>query len=121
MYSDTQKEDKNTGGKNDNGRVTEKMVKTHAVLIFIICVLFGIISLVRQVWVIGILTVIIGFLIPFISLTLMKNGDLVVRGTFLTQATIFVIAALSFPVGQLHGMFALLVGNIAIGICYEGN
>lgn len=105
-------------GKNDNGRVTEKMVKTHAVLIFIICVLFGIISLVRQVWVIGILTVIIGFLIPFISLTLMKNGDLVVRGTFLTQATVFVIAALSFPVAQLHGMFALLVGNIAIGSIY---
>lgn len=105
-------------GKNDNGRITEKMVKTHALLIFIVCILFGGISLVRQVWSIGILTVIMGLLVPFISLTLMKNGDLTVRGTFLTQATIFVIAALSFPVGQLHGMFALLAGNIAIGSIY---
>lgn len=101
-----------------NTRVTEKIIKTHTTLIFSICVLFGTISLVRQIWLIGIGTLIMGFMVPFVSMTLMKNSSPNARGTFLTQATVVVIVALSFPVGQLHGMFALLVANVAIGCIY---
>jgi len=98
--------------------ISNKMIQTHAILVFVVCALFGVISLIRKVFFMGLCTVGVGVLIPLISLVFMKNCSKIAKGTFLTQAAAFVIILLSAAQGELHSMFALLAGNIAIGSIY---
>lgn len=98
--------------------VSDKMIKTHALLVVAVCVLFGAISLMRKAFLMGICTIGIGILIPVIVLVLMRNCSKIAKGTFLTQSVAVVIVILSAAQGELHSMFALLAGNIAIGSIY---
>ena len=98
--------------------VTEKTIRIHALLVPGVCVLFGLISLVRKAYLMCACTIGMGILIPLIALIFMKNASKIARGTFLTQAVTIVIVVLSAAQGELHSMFALLAGNIAIGSIY---
>ena len=99
-------------------KVTEKTVKTHTLLIVTVCTLFGILNTFRSSLLFGSSIIVIGLIIALIVSVFMKQSSLTVRGTFLTQATALVIIFLSATLGELHAMFALLVGNIAIGSVY---
>lgn len=98
-------------------RISEKIVKKHALLILAVCILFGILNIVRGNVVMGICTALIGILVSMAAI-LMKNTPLGFRGILLTQMTILIIAVLSATNGELHAMFALLVANVAIGSIY---
>ena len=98
--------------------VTEKTIRIHALLVPCVCILFGLISLVRKAYLMGACTIGMGLLIPLVALVFMKNSSAIARGTFLTQAATIVIVVLSAAQGELHSMFALLAGNIAIGSIY---
>ena len=98
--------------------ISDKTTKIHALLVLAVCVLFGIISVIRKAFFMGMCTVGVGALIALVALVLMKNSSKIARGMFLTQAATVVIAALSAAQGELHSMFALLAGNIAIGSIY---
>ena len=98
--------------------ISDKLIKTHAILVFVVCTLFGLISLVRKAYFMGMCTIGMGLLIPLAALVFMKNISKIVRGIFLTQVATVVIAVLSAAQGELHSMFALLAGNIAIGSIY---
>ena len=98
--------------------VSEKMIKTHSLFVLIVCILFGVLSLLRRSFFMGFCTIGMGVVIPFVSLILMRNSSKIARGTFLTQSVTIVIVVLSAAQGELHGMFALLAGNIAIGSIY---
>ncbi len=98
--------------------VSDKTIKIHALLVLAVCILFGIISFVRKAFFMGLCTMVIGALIALIALVLMKRSSKIARGIFLTQAATVVIAILSAAQGELHSMFALLAGNIAIGSIY---
>ncbi len=98
--------------------ISDKIIQTHALLVFGVCALFGIISVVRKAFLMGACTIGTGILIPVIALLAMKNASKIAKGTFLTQATAIVIVALSAVQGELHSMFALLAGNVAIGSIY---
>lgn len=98
--------------------ISSKTIRTHALFVFAVCVLFGTISLLRNAVIIGACTIGAGVLIPLISLVFMKRCSLLAKGTFLTQAATVVILALSAVQGEMHSMFALLAGNIAIGSIY---
>lgn len=98
--------------------VSAKTIKIHAILVFLVCLLFGLISLIRKAFFMGLCTIGMGTLIPLIALVLMRNRSKIARGIFLTQAATVVIAVLSAAQGELHSMFALLAGNIAIGSIY---
>lgn len=98
--------------------VSDKMIKTHALTVFAVCLLFGTVSMVRKAFLMGACTIGMGVLIPLIVLILMKNSSKIVKGTFLTQSATIVIVVLSAAQGELHSMFALLAGNIAIGSIY---
>ena len=99
-------------------RVTEKTVKTHTLLIVSVCTLFGILNMFRSSIIYGMSIAVIGLVIALIVSVFMKHSALSKRGIFLTQATALVIIFLSATLGELHAMFALLVGNIAIGSIY---
>ena len=98
--------------------ISEKMIRTHALIVPIVCILFGLISFVRKTYVMGFITIGMGILIPLIALVFMRYASKSARGTFLTQSVTIVIAVLSAAQGELHSMFALLAGNIAIGSIY---
>ncbi|MBR5230582.1 MAG: hypothetical protein IKW01_06940 [Firmicutes bacterium] len=98
--------------------ISDKMIKTHALLVFAVCALFGLISLLRSAVFMGFCTIGMGLLIPLVVLVFMKNSSKIAKGTFLTQSATIVIVILSAAQGELHSMFALLAGNIAIGSIY---
>ena len=98
--------------------VSEKMIRTHSFFVLVVCILFGVLSLLRRSFFMGFCTIGMGVVIPFVSLILMRNASKIARGTFLTQSVTIVIVVLSAAQGELHGMFALLAGNIAIGSIY---
>ncbi len=95
-----------------------KIVKIHALFVLSVCLIFGIISFIRGTFIAGICTIVSGVLIYLIVRVFMKNCTVTARGTFLTQVVTIVIVLLSAAQGELHGMFALLAGNIAIGSIY---
>ena len=98
--------------------ISDKVVKTHAILVFAVCALFGVISLVRGAFFMGLCTMGMGLLIPLTALIFMRNSSKIAKGTFLTQSATIVIVVLSAAQGELHSMFALLAGNVAIGSIY---
>ena len=98
--------------------ISDHTIKTHAVFIFAVCILFGSMQLFRRNWGIGGATIAMGVIVPLVSLVFMRGMENVLRGTFLTQATVIVIVVLSSTQGELHSMFPLLVGNVAIGSIY---
>ena len=99
-------------------RINEKLVRQHALLILPVCVIFGIINLIGGKTLVGLLTVTAGIIVTVVPLFVMKNASIVARGTFLTQATVIIIAMLSALNGELHSMFALFAANVAIGSVY---
>ncbi|MGN0599080.1 MAG: methyl-accepting chemotaxis protein [Oscillospiraceae bacterium] len=99
--------------------IADKIVKTHMLFIFIVCIAFCIINLVTGVVLTGVCTAIMGIVVPFIVLVPLKNASNNTKGIFLTQATAVVIVVLSATKGELHTMAALLAANIAIGSIYN--
>ena len=98
--------------------ITNQTIRTHAIFILAVCILFGSMQLFRRNFGVGGTTIAMGVIIPLVALVFMRNAGNVARGTFLTQATVIVIVVLSSTQGELHSMFPLLVGNVAIGSIY---
>lgn len=105
--------------KKTTGRATEKTVLVHSVLIPSVCVILGIISLLKGRLLVGIPCIALGILIPIISLIVMKKMSIAARGTFLTQATMVVIAVIGGSSSTLYSTVALLLANITIGSIYN--
>ncbi len=99
-------------------RITEKTVKLHSIAILVVCVLFGALNFMRSNIGIGAFVLGFGIVITLLSRFLASRAPLGARGILLTQATVIVISVASASNGELHAMFALLVGNIAIGSIY---
>lgn len=99
-------------------RLTEKVVKMHSIAVLVVCVLFGALNLMRGNYGIGALIIAFGVVVTLICLVFGKSAPIGGRGILLTQATVIIIAVAASANGELHAMFALLVGNIAIGSIY---
>ena len=99
-------------------KLTEKTVNTHTIAIVIVCTLFGVLNFLRGNAAVGALILGFGIVIAFVIRVFAKNTSISIRGTILTQVTVLVIAIASGAIGEMHAMFALLVGNIAIGSIY---
>ena len=99
-------------------RITEKTVKLHSIAILVVCVLFGALNFMRSNIGIGAFILGFGIVITLLSRFLASRAPIGARGILLTQATVIVISVASASNGELHAMFALLVGNIAIGSIY---
>ena len=59
-----------------------------------------------------------GILIPLVVIVIMSDNSKIAKDAFLTQSATIVIISLSVALGELHSMFALPSGNIAIGSIY---
>ena len=99
-------------------RLNEGIVKKHSLAIIIVCTLFGVLNVARHSVAVGLLTFAFAAIIALLVLVFLKDKSIVTRGTLLTQATCVIIAVLASANHELHAMFALLLGNIAIGSIY---
>lgn len=99
-------------------RLTENIVKKHSLAILIVCLLFGVLNIVRAKLAIGLFIFAFAIIVTLLVRVFLKNATIGARGILLTQATALIIAILASANGELHAMFALLVGNIAIGSIY---
>ena len=99
-------------------RLNEGIVKKHSLAIIIVCTLFGVLNVVRNSIAVGLLIFAFAAIIAVLVLVFLKDKSIVARGTVLTQATCIIIAVLASVNHELHAMFALLLGNIAIGSIY---
>ena len=105
--------------KKTTGRATDKTVLIHSILIPAVCIILGIVSLIKGRLLVGIPCIVLGIIIPLISLVVMKKMSIAARGTFLTQATMVVIAVIGGGSSTLYSTVALLLANIAIGSIYN--
>lgn len=99
-------------------KLTDKLVKMHSIAVLVVCVLFGALNLMRGNYGVGAMIVVFGVVVSLICLVFGKKVSIGARGILLTQATVLVIGIASAANGELHAMFALMVGNIAIGSIY---
>lgn len=99
-------------------KISERNIKIQAFAILIVCIAFGIVNIVSDYILAGIITAALGVIISSIALIFMKNASKMTRGIFLTQATILVIIIISVTKGELHSMYPLLVASIAVGGIY---
>ena len=105
--------------KKVTGKATETTVRVHSILIPSVCILLGIISLLKGRPMVGIPCILLGILIPIVSMVIMRKASIAARGTFLTQATMVVIVILAGSSATLYSMVTLLLANIAIGSIYN--
>lgn len=99
-------------------RLNEGIVKKHSLAIVIVCTLFSVLNFARGNLSVALICFGFGILIALLVLLLMKSKTVVIRGAILTQATCLIIAILAALNGEVHAMFALFLGNIAIGSIY---
>ena len=99
-------------------KLKEGIVKKHSLAILIVCILFGVLNIVRAKVAVGLFILAFAVVIILLSNIVMKKASITARGTLLTQATALIIAILAGFNHELHAMFALMVGNIAIGSIY---
>ena len=105
--------------KKSTGRATETTVLVHSILIPAVCILLGIISLLKGRLFVGIPCIALGIIIPIISMVVMRKASIAARGTFLTQATMLVIAIIGGSSATLYSTVTLLLANITIGSIYN--
>lgn len=105
--------------KKTTGRATEKTILIHSILIPSVCIILGIISLIKGRMFVGLPCIALGIIIPLISLVAMRKMSIAARGTFLTQATMVVIAIIGGSSATLYSTVTLLLANIAIGSIYN--
>lgn len=101
-----------------NDVVSEKVVKIHALIVFVVCMLFGIMNFAQKYILTAVLTMAMGIIVPVVVLFGMKKLSETARGIFLTQATCVIIIVLAATKGELHSMFPLLLAALAIGGVY---
>lgn len=99
-------------------RLNEGLIKKHSLAVVIVCALFSVLNLVRGHFAVALLCFGFGVIIALLVLVLMKSKSVVIRGAIITQMTCMVIAVLAALNGEVHAMFALFLGNIAIGSIY---
>ena len=62
--------------KTSTGKATETTVKVHALIIPAVCTLLGILSLVKGRYMIGVPCIILGILVPLVTLVFMRKATI---------------------------------------------
>lgn len=107
--------------KNQNsvsGTATQKVVKVHSIVILCVCILLGILSFFTGSKPIGITCIVMGILIPIISLLVMRKAAINSKGIFLNLATVVVVTVLAGGSSTLYTMVTILLANIGIACIY---
>lgn len=97
---------------------SEKMVKLHIIIVFAVCVVFGLINAVSGALVLGIIISAAGLVTAVLSYTVLKKTSTTVRGTIISQVQLIIIVIMSAMKHEMHGMFPLMAASMAIAAIY---
>ena len=101
-----------------NKPASEKMVKTHVIIMLAVCVAFGLVNIAAKAVVLGIVIAAAGIITAALSYTVLKNTSTTVRGTIISQVQLIIIIVMSAIKHELHGMFPLMAASMAIAAIY---
>lgn len=101
-----------------HGMITEKMINIHMIIIFGVCLAFGVVNLVSGAAVIGIATLLMGIAVPVALFCIKKKVSLTLCGTILSQAQLITIILISTAKHELHCMFPLILASMSIAAVY---
>lgn len=97
---------------------SEKMVRLHIIIVFAVCVGFGLINAVTGAVAMGIIISAAGGITALISCTVLKNASTTVKGTIISQVQMIIIIVMSSAKHEMHGMFPLMAASMTIAAIY---
>lgn len=97
---------------------SEKMVKTHVIIMLAVCIAFGLVNIAAKAVVLGIVIAAAGIITAALSYTVLKNTSTTLRGTIISQVQLLIIIVMSAIKHELHGMFPLMAASMAIAAIY---
>lgn len=98
--------------------VSEKAVKTHMLVIAAVCLVFGIVNIAAGAALLGIITAVMGIIVPAAVILLKNKLGTAARGRILSMAQLLVIIIISSAKHELHGMYPLMLASITIAAVY---
>ncbi|MGN0695947.1 MAG: hypothetical protein ACI4J5_04180, partial [Oscillospiraceae bacterium] len=108
----------NTHASLTSGMITEKMVNIHTLIIFGVCLVFGIVNIAQGALPSGIVTLAIGVAVPVALHFIKKRASLTLCGTILSQVQLLAIILISAARHELHYMFPLMLASMSIAAIY---
>lgn len=109
----------NTQKTELNGMITEKMINVHMLIIFGVCLAFGIVNFASGAAAIGAVTLLMGLAVPAaVFFIKKKKAPLSLCGTILSQAQLVTIILISVAKHELHYMFPLMLASMSIAAIY---
>lgn len=97
---------------------SEKMVKTHVIIMLAVCIAFGLVNIAAKAVVLGAVIAAAGIITAALSYTVLKNTSTTLRGTIISQVQLLIIIVMSAIKHELHGMFPLMAASMAIAAIY---
>ncbi len=97
---------------------TEKMVRLHIIIVFLVCLVFGIINIISGTVMLGIIIAALGLITAALSYTVLAKASTTVRGTVISQIQLIIIIVMSAMKHEMHGMFPLMAASMAIAAIY---
>lgn len=97
---------------------TEKMVRLHIIIVFLVCLVFGIINIATGTVMLGIIIAALGLITAALSYTVLAKASTTLRGTVISQIQLIIIIVMSSMKHEMHGMFPLMAASMAIAAIY---
>ncbi len=98
--------------------VTDKIVFIHTIMIFAVCIIYGIINFIQARPLNAILIMVSGTVTAGLSLLLRNKISLQTRGFALSVIQLLIIIVMSVANHAMQNMFALMLGSMAIAAIY---
>lgn len=112
----------NTQDSGSTGRIeiTNKMVTIHTIFVLTVCILFGALNIATGGAAVGIGIIIAGGGAVGVTLIIRSNPKYgnITRGVILSTVQLLLIIVASILRHELHGMFPLMLGSMAIAAVY---
>lgn len=97
---------------------SEKMVRLHIIIVFAVCIAFGLINALTGAVAMGIIISAAGIITALVSYTVLSKTSTTVRGTIISLVQMMIIIIMSSAKHELHGMFPLMGAAMTIAAIY---
>ncbi len=101
-----------------SGSINKKIIKAHAIIVIVVCVIFGIINFISSQFLIGAVIIIAGAVAGIVANFMKEKLSVVTIGTILSQIQLLIILTASSVKGELHTMFPLMLASMAFAGVY---
>ena len=98
--------------------IPAKIANIHTIFIMCVCVLFGILNLVSNEFIVGALVIAVGAVVCALSFIFSKKFSVVTRGFILTMIQILMVIVASASKHSMQDMFPLFLASMAISAIY---